>query len=339
MKPRHLSFTLFIVIVLAGCSNVALPVFGEPSAVPSTETITSSPEPTTTPTPLPSLTPTPTLTPSPTVFMTPTQTPINYGLAETGYDIADVRYSYPRADMLVIDFKYRLDERLEGYSSVITLNLPRRCADNSWTRFYYGDPEVQSKTLGLNFITRELTGAGQIVFKMTIEGVCLAEGLEFSIWPLDYPNWPYPDDLYYTEYVRQPFELSRNFPTLNSDAIAVRDFHFEPGDDWSGVLTFDYEISDEIPIQLEEYYFEISDDAGNAACFFSAAGPRITSNSGTYVMEIDLVPPDLPEEMNCWAGRGNFTYSNTRLSVEDDLAVATVFTRPITFTYTFWEHW
>src|SRR5690349_12705552 len=96
-------------LVLVGCAASSAPIVASPAIARISET--SKPFlPTPTNTLVATVTPTFTWTPSPTVFATATSTPENYVLAEKGYDIADVRISYPREDRMIVSFKYHLDE-------------------------------------------------------------------------------------------------------------------------------------------------------------------------------------------------------------------------------------
>src|SRR5262245_31778210 len=104
MKYIAAILILFASFMLAGCSSAAVPVLDDATEIPPTKTVTMIPEPTETYIPLPTVT----LTPPPTVFLSPTAT--REKLVESGYDIADVRFSYPEEDTLVVDFKYRLEE-------------------------------------------------------------------------------------------------------------------------------------------------------------------------------------------------------------------------------------
>src|ERR1044071_10143392 len=126
MKYQTAIFILCVLFTFAGCSpsQVAEPV--EATIVPSTKTSTATLTPTASHTPAP----TATLAPSPTVYMSPTATPENFVLAESGYDIADVRFSYPREDVLVVDFKYRLDKSRTSKVTYIYMVIPSKCKED-----------------------------------------------------------------------------------------------------------------------------------------------------------------------------------------------------------------
>ena len=325
-----LFFILLIILIMAGCSGVQLPAFGIPTATAIVETPMNSPEPTITliDTPSPTLTPTFTLTPSPTVFLTATDTPKNFVLANSGYDIADVRLSYPREDIMVIDFKYRLDERvdLEKRYADISLNMPKRCLDDYYSPY---------------FRVKELVGTGRFTFKMTLKGTCSADTLEFSITVLPENLFNLPGGGYsYHETVLQPYKLTRTFPTVNSNTISMKHFNFEPKDNWSGTLTFDYNISEDIPIPPEEYHFELYSSGVAGECGFRVAGLPITEHSGVYQLEINLVSQVSDRfDKSCLDKYKHYTYSVNSLFLEDDLASHNVYRRDLNFTYRIWKHY
>ena len=343
MKQKWSWLILLAFFVTTGCSGIQLPSIDWLTKVPDTQTPTVFFTPTSTDTPVPTstltptFTPTPTLTPTPTIFMTPTVTPVNFALAKTGFDIANVRYSYPREDMLVVDFKYRVDEKLADYSAYITAEIPRRCTDTYGGGGIFLNDDMEENSFGMYFVTRKSTGEGKITFKMTLQGTCRADGLMFKIFPLNYPSYPYPPDITYEEYVPQPYEVTRSFPTMNLDVIRIRNFQFEPQNNWSGILSFDYEISEAIPISLEQYHFAVSDRGGGKGCYYYAEGPTLTEPSGIYSFDIELDKSAARAGPDCWGRYTSYTYSETTLYMYDDLADSQVLRMPTNFSYTFWK--
>jgi len=252
------------------------------------------------------------------------------------FDIADVRYSYPREDILIVDFKYRIDEQLEGQYSMITVEMPRRYTDN-YSGGNFSLEDVEELAYGMYFFTRKSTGEGQIVFKMTLQGSCIADGLQFKISPFFYSTYLLPPELTHEEYVLQPYQITRSFPTMNFDMIRIVNFRFEPSDNWSGVLSFDYQISEGIPIPLEEYRFEVSDNGGKIGCSYSTQGSVVTEHNGTYPFQIELAQDINSGTRHCLSTYTDYTYSNTYLYMYDELANSQVLRMPINYSYTLWN--
>jgi len=136
-----------------------------------TPTLTPSNTPTPTYTQTPTLTPTLTPTQKPTITPTPTITPENFVLAESGYDIANVRVSYPREDTMFVDFDYRLSDDIER--AMITMQLPADCRDD-WV-FVFDAPNTD---------VFDPVGSSSIRYKLPLEGTCEHESFYLNIHPM-----------------------------------------------------------------------------------------------------------------------------------------------------------
>lgn len=312
-------FILFAVLILAGCSGNQIPVLDEPTDVPPTQTPAVPVEPTATDTPAPTVT----LTPSPTISMSPTATPKNFVLAEKGYDIADVRFTYQREDILVVKFKYRLDESRTSKDSYIFMTIPPKCKGND---YQYFPPHYLAKTL---------TGGGQFTFKMTLQGVCDADSLEFTFYPvLENPHPPF----LYSEYVLQPYHLVRSFPTVNSDTIQIQNFKYIDIEHWSGKFTFDYDLSDKIPLPLEQYNFVIRGFGPDGGCAFYAGGPILREHHGQYQIDLYLTQNLLFPYQSCLNGLKKYTFTKSYFMVIDLMGDTTVYTQELNTPYTTWYY-
>jgi hypothetical protein len=305
MKHRKTPLSgLVMLLLFSGCAGLPLPPVSKATATPLPPTSTLAPVSTDTPTPTLTPSPTITVTPSPTIFLTPTETPENFALAESGYDIADVRISYPREDIVTIAFKYRLDEVAGALRATIYMELPRRCNDAQY---------------GLYYRAEEPVGEGQFTFKMTLEGECSVENFEMVIWP-EFDDGSSASDPAYREVIKQSFSVVRNFPTLNKDVLSVSKFDYRSTGEWSGVLSFEYSISETIPIPPEEYYFSIS-GRGNDDCDFRADGPILTRHAGVYEIPIDLTVHMHPwQNQNCLDGYASHSYGTVNFYLVDRLA-------------------
>jgi hypothetical protein len=248
--------------------------------------------------------------------MSPTVTPENFVLAEKGYDIADVRLSFPREDTLVVNFKYRLEESRKSRDTYIYMFIPAECRRGSAIPY---------------FLAKDLTGEAQIKFKMTLQGVCAAETIEFTLYPD--PNRD-ANPPFYREYVLQPYRIVRSSPAVNSETANVENFEFKDLYGWRGVFTFDYRFSEEIPLQQEEYIFVVEGFGPDAGCSFWANGHMISESSGRYEIPLDLSHNLLYPFQNCLNGLEKYTYTRAVLSVWDISGGGTGFSREFNTPYT-----
>jgi hypothetical protein len=248
--------------------------------------------------------------------------PENLVLAESGYDIADVRYSYQREDIFTVRFKYRLDESRTSKDTYIFMTIPQKCRGNDYRYF----PP--------NYVAKDLSGEGQFTFKMTLQGVCDADSIEFTFYPvLENPHPPF----LYSEDVLQPYHLVRSFPTFNSDMIKIQNFQFTPQANWGGVFTFDYAISEEIPLSLEQYSIVLRGFGPDGGCSSWSDGPLITEHKGKY-----QIPLYLPEQLlypykNCLKGLEKYTYTQSALYVQDNIGGTDVYYYAVNLPYTVWK--
>ena len=324
MKYATAFLILLTFFTVTGCSGNQTLATGGPAVVQPGESATVFPESTATYTPASTATPVFTLTASPTIYVTPTTiaNPENLVLAEKGYDIADVRLSFPREDTVVVDFKYRLDESRKSKDTYIYMTIPPQCRDDVNG---YSPPQ---------YIAKNLTGEVQFIFKMTLEGVCVADSIEFTFYPD--PNRE-ANPPFYREYVLQPYRLVRNFPTLNSDTLSVANFKFTADVLWKGVFTFDYSISEEIPIPPEEYFFVVRGFGPDGGCAFWAQGPVLTGHSGEYQISLDLAYNLLFPYQNCLTGLEKYTYTTSFLYLRDAAVNKDVYSEALTDPYTIWK--
>lgn len=317
MKHTTIVLIIFTFFLLTGCSGSQQVTPVEPAVFPPTKTPAVASQPTVTDTPAPTLT----LSPSPTVYISPTATPENFVLADKGYDIADVRLSYPREDMMVVKFKYRLEQNRDGRQTSIVILPPKQCEDA-----LYDAPHPE-------YPTQLVTGEGEITFKMTIEGVCAADLLEFVI---DSDGYAKNRPFLYREFVPQPYRLVRDFPTLNSDTIKIQNFKYTDIKHWSGKFTFDYDLSDEIPLPLEQYEFLIEGFGPGGGCPFGAAGAPLTEHHGKYQIELDLTRNLSPTYWNCLNGLKKYTFTKSIMNVMDLIANRSVYKQELNTPYTTW---
>lgn len=110
---KHI-LAVLVILLLSGCAGLPLPGFGAPTETPLPPTLTLVPVSTETPVLTATPSPTITITPTPTIFLTPTDVPENYLLAESGYDIAEVRLSLEEqlagavVDFRTVDYPLRI---------------------------------------------------------------------------------------------------------------------------------------------------------------------------------------------------------------------------------------
>jgi hypothetical protein len=304
-------FVLFTFLILAGCSSVQVPVSSEPTVIPLSKIPTLAPQPTASETSVPTVTPTMTL--EPTLIVNPE----NLVLAEQGYDIADVRLSYPGEDTLVVDFKYRLDQSRESRDTYISMTIPPQCRDDGNR---YSPPQ---------YVTKKLSGEVRFTFKLTLEGTCSTDAIEFIFY-----SDPNKGTTFYREYVLQPYELVRNFPTVNSDTLQVQNFQFTDNSSWKGVFTFDYRISEEIPFPKEQYRFVVRGFGPDGGCAFWAEGAVLTDHSGEYQVPLDLTYNLLFPFKNCLDGLDQYTFTSASLSLIDTIAEKSIYHQEFNISYT-----
>jgi len=254
--------------------------------------------------------------------MSPTATPRNFVLADTGYDIADVRLSYPQKDMMVVRFKYRLDKSRDGRQTSIVMLPPKHCEDT-----LYDTPHPE-------YPTQIVAGEGEIKFKMTMEGVCAADLLEFVV---DSDGYAKNEPFLYRELVPQPYRLVRDFPTVNSDTIKMQNFKYTDSKHWSGEFTFDYDLSDEIPLPLEQYNIIVSGFGPGGGCPFATSGAPLTEYHGEYQVGLDLTQNLFPSYQNCLNGLEKYTFTQTYLTVRDLIADRPVYVQELNLPYTAWH--
>lgn len=312
MKTITAVAILSILLALSGCSS------GQPALVEPTPT---RPVPTATFTAPPVLTATPSLTPvpSPTVELSPTVTPENFVLAETGYDIADVRLAFPREDMVVIDFKYRLDESRKSKDTYIYMTVPPGCMDDD------------NKNSPPYRLAQSLTGGAKLKLKLTVEGDCTADAIEFRFYPDPNRN----QTPLFREYVLQSYRLVRSFPTVNSDTLHVENFKFTSQADWNGSFTFDYAVSEEIPFPLEQYSISVYAFGADGGCFMQAGGPILAAHTGEYRIDMNLYRDLSSMNRECINGRDHYTYTTTYLAVHDNIAGRMVYHQALNTTFPF----
>ena len=302
----------FVFFAIAGCSTSQAAMPFEETEIYPTKSFTATPAFTVTDTPAPTLT----LIPSPTSNLIPT---VTSDLREKGYDIADIRFSYPRPDTLVIKFQYRLEQERQGKRNFILVSFPKECQDDLYEAFRPW------------YVTEQVVGEGQITFKMTLQGVCAADSIEFTINPNENIE---ANQHSYQEFVLQPYQISRDYPPVNSDTLSVENFQFTGGNLWQGVFTFDYQLSEEILIPPEEYFFVVRGFGPDGGCAFWAAGPILTRNSGKYQVPLDLAYNLLFPYKNCLQGLEKYTYTMSFLYLRDKVVNQDVYSQAVSDSYT-----
>ena len=309
MKYATIIFLFLAFLILVGCSDQQVSIPVEPTVVRSTQVTTFTPEP--------ALTATQafTLPPSPTIYMSPTATP-EIPIAGT-YDIADVRLSFPREDTVVVDFKYSLEESRRSRDTYIYMSMPPNCRDDGYYTPHY--------------VAKDLVGEARLEFKYTLQGVCEVDAIEFVFHsdPNQAANAPF-----YREYVLQPYRLVRDFPTVNSNTLKIENFTFTAGSNWRGTFTFDYSISEEIPIPPEEYIFVVRGFGPDGGCAFWTNGSVVTEHSGEYQISIDLTQNLLFPYKNCLQGLEKYTYTTSFLYVRDLDSDTDIYSQALTDPYT-----
>jgi len=313
MKHITAVFVLFALLMLAGCLGSQVPVSSEPTVILPSETATSIPKPIATDTSVPTALPTITLAPTLPV------NPENLVLAEKGYDIADVRLSFPREDMVVIDFKYRLDESRRSKATYIYMTVPPTCMDDD------------NKNVPPNHITRNLTGSAQFTLKLTFEGDCTADSIEFRFYSDPNTN----QSPLFREYVLQSYHLVRGFPTVNSDTLRVENLKFTSQSQWDGSFTFDYAVSEEIPFPLEQYSISAYAFGPDGDCFIEVRGPILVTHTGEYRIDMNLYRDLSSMDRNCIDRRDHYTYTATHLAVRDDIANRMVYHQTLNVPFPF----
>jgi len=259
--------------------------------------------PTTTLTPTATKTLTPTLTKAPT----PTSTSEYLLLEESGYDIANVQISYPRKDILRVDFVYRLEDGIS--EAKIALNLPTNCRGGPWNTLF---------DFPFTSVYHSMESAW-IEYKLPFEGECVHDSLYLDIWSLIPVSATRSNigDIVYEEKVNVPYKIVRDFPEISSRVLSLDNFRFEETGNWSGNIIFDYDLSEEIPLENEKYYFSIRGYDGGKACMLRQAGPNIIEYSGSYVINV-MLPYDIFGENDCTQTFDSYLFNSFYLYMIDD---------------------
>jgi hypothetical protein len=143
---------------------------------------------------------------------------------------------------------------------------------------------------------------------------------------------------YYHEFIQQPFRMVRNFPTLNADTIRIENIKFEARPGWRGVFTFDYSISEKIPIPFEQYSFEVVGMGNDSRCTFGAQGTTLTQQSGEHSILLDLPSNLFLPYSNCLTGPEKLTYTSSSLRVVDNRSPRNaVYSQDLGMSYTVWK--
>ena len=311
MKRAFTVLGCLLFVIAAGCSSAA--------PVPVPATTLPSQRPTDTPLPTLTLTPPATFTASPTLYLSPTVTPENWVLAEKGYDIAGMQLSFPREDTVNIHFKYRFDESRKDKKKSISLVFPPQCIDDDNKNWPPGH------TSGLT------EGEVTVSYKMTLQGVCEADGILFEI--RYFSEGPAVTPIY-REFVSQPFRLVRDFPTVNSDTLQVENFSFTPGSNWSGEFRFDFHLSEQIPLPLEQYRFSLYGFGPDGSCPFEVRGSFLREHDGQQVIPLYLPMNYLTLYQECPGRADKYTYTASYISLFDLVAVRTVYHHPLNQQFT-----
>ena len=252
----------------------------------------------------PTITHTPTITPTSTLTHTPTAAPVDPILAGSGFDIAAISVSYPRLDIMQVDFDYRLRDGVD--QAMITLQLPQPCRDGEWSIVF---------DFPLTAVWEPI-GTTTILYKLPIEGVCAFDSFYINIYPLtDTGEYWNIEDIAYQEKINLSYRIERTFPTINTNVVTLKSFRFESTGSWTGNVLVDYVISEKIPLDIEQYYFSIYGSGGGGACSFRADGPIIEEYSGIYALPVTL-PDDLSAE-GCTDGYTSYLFDNFFFYVVD----------------------
>ena len=204
-----------------------------------------------------------------------------------------------------VTFQYRLTEGIED--AFITILLPPACRGGFWNSVL--DPP--------NVLVTTNKGSATISYKLPIEGICAFDDFYINIVSLTF-NGEYwlVGDIIYQELVEMPYHIERNFPTINTNVVRFWNFRFEQTGAWMGNILIDYDISELIPLEQEEYYFSIRGTGNAGACRFGAQGEIIKDYSGTYVIPVTL-PDDLTKP-GCTDGFTSYLFDSFFLWVIDD---------------------
>jgi len=305
MKIKYLVVFWVLILVLSTCSGngqtTIVPV-SEPNEVAVISTVTEAAAPLPSDTPL-SNTPTDTIASIPPI---PTVTPENFVLAESGSDIADVRISYPDEDIAIIDFDYRVDtqEKQPNQQIVILLLLPNSCRnDNS-------PPMIQ---------VSDASGEGRLFYKQVSQGLCNVPYFDLAIkYMSQVPGNITLIDVY-QERINQPLAVTRNIPSVTSQTLTIKNFSFERTGGWSGIFSFEYAFSPEIPIDTERYRFALNGMGIVYVCEFYAMGPIITEPEGRYTIAIDFYASEnfRITDSSCLTKYSTLTYDKSVLNLDD----------------------
>jgi hypothetical protein len=220
---------------------------------------------------------------------------------------------------MIVDFKYRLDESRKSRDTYIYMTVPAKCMDDD------------NKNTPPSVRTNSLVGEARFEFKMTLQGICSVEGIEFTFYPN--PNRD-ANPPFYREFVAQPYRLVRDSPTLNSDTFRVENMKFTASETWGGIFTFDYAVSDEIPMPPEQYQFVIYGFAPGQTCSFGSTGPVVTQNQGHYQLYLNLYRDMSGLYNNCLEGTDHITYTTSYLAVDDIAAGRTVYHQALNMPFT-----
>ncbi|HLO32297.1 MAG TPA: hypothetical protein VK249_24315 [Anaerolineales bacterium] len=241
--------------------------------------------------------------------------PENFGLADKGYDIADVQLFYPSPNEVQISFRYRINDTERAKAHAIGPLLPSSCTDARSSDYptFFMVPRNSS------------VGDGYYDYKVKSQGGCDIASFYMVIYsPYSSGRWPTADAIVYREQIDQPLKVVRNLPAVDSKTLAIYNFAFQTTGSWSGVFTFDYAFSPELADLIGKYRFVLggSGMSGISSCDLNVSGPLLLKPEGTYQINIDL-KKDLPQEVNGTDCRGQLdkyavlTYEQVWLSSED----------------------
>lgn len=222
-----------------------------------------------------STSPIPSVTPTVSTPITAAATLENSVLAESGFDIADVRISNPDGGSVGVDFKYRIDasEKDASETAVINISMPAAC----------------SGVRGNYFEAIDLTGQGQLIYRQTSQGGCELQSFDIVIsFKKQYDAYNETFREVYRERIDQGFKVAGGFPIFNSRTVGVNNFTFQTTDSWSGRFRFEYAFSPDLADKIGRYQFKLKGMGDILYCEFSAAGPLINGLAGTYEINIDL---------------------------------------------------
>jgi hypothetical protein len=257
-----------------------------------------------------------------TITPTPTITPENFGLAESGFDIADVRVVTVQADTVHINFKYQIDRNYvlqPDQKLFVMLLIPTNCKDEHTNdpRYYFEDS----------------IGTGWLAYRQYSSSRCSLPFFDMTINVIDKDddtNVHFQE--VYRERIKQPLEVAGNLSIIDARNLTIKNVEFHTTGSWSGQLTFEYAFRSDVPLASQQYLFLLVGDAVVRPCSFSAEGPLLNRLEGRYIIDIQL---STTADLTCLNKHNSFSYTGGMIVLQDVLTHERIYYHSVGFTLTF----